>query len=527
MSFRRVALFLAALTIVTTPVVAEHSTSAATGVQIGIGDSTVYEGDAIDRSLTFPITLSKGAAATITVDATVVAGSATAGTDYKIIATKRITFLATQTYKPFVVTLIADTVDESDESFAVVLSGVVGTANLGRSVASGTIKDDDAGSGVRLAIGDGTGVETDSGKAKITVWATLSRPSSGIVTATVAVTAGTAIANVDFKPVLANIKFPAGVVKKPIGVAIMPDAADESEETVIVNLYNVVGATSLDTVGSGIIHDDDGLVNLYTATYRLGPFNLGPEGTSNDESNSAQNNIPKPSGAFGVTSMRFDIVHSDSSLVGHHDVHLHHVVLLDSSRPDTLCPSLPNRFNGAGAERTNATFGTEFAYKVGPTDQWTALWHIMNTSNTTHNVYIEYEIDYVTGVDLIAAKPLTSYFYDVDDCWGDSQFAVPGGGAIGSTYSKSINYTAPRGGVRVYSGAHLHDGGIDLTMTQAGTEICRGEVMYDAGMIHHISDCENPVTVRAGQQIGLTARYSNVYAIPDAMGISVSMVWEP
>jgi hypothetical protein len=225
--------------------------------------------------------------------------------------------------------------------------------------------------------------------------------------------------------------------------------------------------------------------------------------------------------------MRFDLVHGDGTSEGHHNVHLHHTVFMDESRPDSICPSLPNRFVGAGAERTPVSFGTEYAYKANATDQWDALWHIMNMSTETHTVYIEYEIDYVTGTALTARKPLTSYFYDVDDCWGDSAYNVPGGGGPGSIHTRSITYTAPRNGTRVYTGGHLHQGGIDLILQQNGTEVCRPTAIYMDGMLDAITYCDTPVSVTAGSTIQLTSRYSNEVPLTAVMGISLSYVWEP
>jgi hypothetical protein len=263
------------------------------------------------------------------------------------------------------------------------------------------------------------------------------------------------------------------------------------------------------------------------ATFRLGPFTLAPEGSPGSESEATQNNIPKPAGDFGIVGMTFDVVHTDGTAEGHHNVHLHHTVFMDGSRPDSICPSLPNRFVGAGAERTPVSFGTEYAYKVGASDSWAALWHIMNMSTATHTVYIQYVIDYVTGAELAARKPLTSYFYDVDNCWGDSAYNVPGGGGPGSIHTKSITYTAPRNGTRLYTGGHLHQGGIDLILEQNGTEVCRPTAIYMDGMLDAITYCDTPVSVTAGTTIRLTSRYSNEAPLTAVMGISVSYVWEP
>jgi hypothetical protein len=505
---------------------------AAVGTQVSVGDSAVWEGDGgAYRTMQFAVTLSQPATSEVTVTATIAPGTATHGTDYRTgySVTKTVKFRLGQTYKPVAVAVVPDVASEGDETLTVTLSNPTPGIDLGRATATGTIRDDDPGTGVRMSVGDASVVEGDSGIHKMTLWVTLSQPAGSDVTATAMVSGGTATAGTDFKAFTKNLLFRLGQVKKPVVVPVYSDVVGEADETVMVMLSNVsANATPADSMGTGTILDDDGgAPEVLTATFRLGPFSLAPEGSPGSESNSTQANIPKPSGAFGVVGMRFDVVHGDGTSEGHHNVHLHHVVFMDSSRPDSLCPSLPNRFAGSGQERTPATFGTEYAYKVGAADQWNALWHIMNTSTATHTVYIEYEVDYVVGDDLAAAKPLTSYFYDVDNCWGDSEFNVPGNGGPGSIFTKSIGYTAPRSGVRVFTGGHLHDGGIDLILTQNGTEVCRPTAMYMDGMLHHISSCNTPVNVTAGNAIQLTARYSNEVPIAGAMGISVSYVWEP
>ena len=44
------------------------------------------------------------------------------------------------------------------------------------------------------------------------------------------------------------------------------------------------------------------------ATFWIGPFNLAPEGQAGSESEAAQANVPRPTGAFGMKTMNFDIV---------------------------------------------------------------------------------------------------------------------------------------------------------------------------------------------------------------------------
>ena len=229
--------------------------------------------------------------------------------------------------------------------------------------------------------------------------------------------------------------------------------------------------------------------------------------------------------------MRFDLVDAAGNHLDHHSVHFHHVVLLDNARSDSLCPSLPyNRFSGAGKERQALQLPANYVYRTDAASSWAASWHVMNMSTSSKTVYIEYEVDYVTGSDLNSTADVQSYFYDVDNCWGDSQFVVPGNGGAGSVFSKSITYTAPRAGTRVFTGGHLHDGGIDITTkrTASNQVVCNAVATNDSmGMLATISTCPTSSSVAANEQFTVTARYENDTAIPDAMGIQLTYVYEP
>src|SRR5215213_6328223 len=61
-----------------------------------------------------------------------------------------------------------------------------------------------------------------------------------------------------------------------------------------------------------------------TTTFRLGPFTLGPGG---EAMGSPRSGLPRPSGSFGLTGARFNIVDEAGTPVSVHDVHLHHIVL--------------------------------------------------------------------------------------------------------------------------------------------------------------------------------------------------------
>lgn len=498
---------------------------------ISIAGAAGWEGDTgITRMISFSVALSQASTTAVSVQYRLVTGTATTADFDNLGGTLRtLSFPAGTTTKFIGVAVRPDTVDENTETFTVQLSTPV-AATIRTASASGRIFDEDPGTGIRVGIGDAATSEGDSGPMhQAAFWVSLSRPSTTPVSLHAMTTDTSALAGVDYTEKMADITFAPGEVRKAFVVSVRPDLAMEPNETFGVMLMTVDGADVIDGSGIGSIISEEP-VNFTTQSFLIGPFNLsatGQPGWQNESSAVA----PRPAGAIGIKGMRFDIVDAAGTPVGMHDIHMHHVVMMDSSRPDAVCPSLGfNRFTGAGSERNALSLGNDYAYRVGATDSWRAMWHIMNMTAQSKSVYIKYTIDYVSATSNLAAKGVTSYWYDVDGCWGDSQYVVPGGGAVGSIHTQSSQiYTAPKAGVRVATGGHFHDGGIDITLSKVanGQAVCTNTGTYELGMLHRISPCQTMSFISAGEQFRTRVRYSNETRIPDAMGIQLTYVWEP
>jgi Calx-beta domain len=111
------------------------------GLRLGVGDASVYEGDAKVRTAKLWVTLSDKAPAPVSVQAVVSGDTATAGSDFKAV-TKNLTFKTGQFKKVVNVTVKSDLTDESDETFHVMLQSASGAA-IADAMGSGTIVDDD------------------------------------------------------------------------------------------------------------------------------------------------------------------------------------------------------------------------------------------------------------------------------------------------------------------------------------------------------------------------------------------------
>jgi hypothetical protein len=265
-----------------------------------------------------------------------------------------------------------------------------------------------------------------------------------------------------------------------------------------------------------------------TQTFYYGPFTLGP---GEEAMGSPSSGLPRPTGAFGLKGARFDLVDETGASLSVHDVHLHHFVLNTSQRDDQLCPGRRERFIATGMERTPIALPDPYAYLVSAGEQWGAIYHIMNETapgTPAKTVRIKYTLDYQPGANATNSRPLDVYFQDITGC-GDSTYDVPGNGGPGSVHVKSKSWTAPRAGIAVFAGGHLHNGGIDISLANdtQGYTLCKGIATYHENPRHlaSINPCSLHNLVRAGDSFTVTARYDNSEPWPDVMGIVFTWVW--
>jgi plastocyanin len=150
-------------------------------------------------------------------------------------------------------------------------------------------------------------------------------------------------------------------------------------------------------------------------------------------------------------------------------------------------------------------------------------------------VYIEYKVTYESEQQL---APAYMVWLDVKNCLQDPVFDVPGGGGQGSTYSRSVTWTAPTAGRIVAGGGHLHGGGKSAVLSQpdcADRELFSSRplygmpkdpvylarpVMHEPGPINMSGFLSSQgLPVAKGQKLKLTANYENRYPHTRVMGI--------
>jgi hypothetical protein len=291
--------------------------------------------------------------------------------------------------------------------------------------------------------------------------------------------------------------------------------------------------TCLLLVASGcdpVVNAPPGGGEVVQGTFRIGPFNLAPEGQPGSESQASRADVPRPPGGFGMKSIEFDLVDAAGTPIPHSAVHLHHVLLMNPARTTPFCDNFSERFAGAGSERTPMSLPDPYAYMVGSNERWNALWHIMNTSTTARQVYIQYRVGYQPGATAQNTRGVRPFFLDVDGC-GDSEYDVPGNGGPGSVHTATRTWTAPWGGYITGAGGHLHGGGIDITIRNNATGAsCTMTAQYEHQHPHDapgsITRCQIHKRFEAGQSFSVISRYDNSEPHADVMGIVLAYAWQ-
>jgi chitinase len=223
---------------------------------VSVGNASVVEGDLGTTTLSLPVTLSGPSGREVDVDYATSNGTATAGTDYTA-TSGTLVFAAGETSKQIDVTVAGDLWVESNETFTVTLSSPF-NADLGTSVATGTITNDDANP--KLVVGDAVKLEGNSGTSPLTFTVAMVPVSVSDVTVDYATSDGTATAGSDYTGASGTLTIPAGQASGTIAVSVSGDKTVEPNETLTLTLSNPVGASIVVGAATGTILNDDRIV---------------------------------------------------------------------------------------------------------------------------------------------------------------------------------------------------------------------------------------------------------------------------
>lgn len=219
-----------------------------------VTDVVATEGNAGSRTFTFTVNLSGPSQPTVSADFTTMDATATAGGGDYTSTAGTVTFASGVTTALISVTVLGDTLHESDETFRVELTNAM-NATLADADANGTIQNDDTAPSLTLS--DVQVTEGHSGTTAAVFDVTLSAPSGQQVTVDYATMNGSATSGSDFVANSGTLTFAAGTLTQQITVLVNGDGTDEPNETFTVDLSNASNATIGDPSGSGTILNDD------------------------------------------------------------------------------------------------------------------------------------------------------------------------------------------------------------------------------------------------------------------------------
>ncbi|VXD16034.1 putative aggregation factor core protein MAFp3, isoform C (fragment) [Planktothrix serta PCC 8927] len=199
-------------------------------------------------------------------------GNAIAGNDYTT-TSGTLTFAAGETSQTFAVNILDDTLVEGNETFNLNLSNITGGATLGTLTTSTItiIENDLANSGI-IAFSSGNFSINENGTPVNTITINRTGGSSGLVTAQITPTDGTATAISDYTNTPLTVTFADGdTTPKTIIIPVIDDTIFEPTETVNLGLTLTTGTAIVGTQNSAILQiiDNDSSDNLQlnSATY--------------------------------------------------------------------------------------------------------------------------------------------------------------------------------------------------------------------------------------------------------------------
>jgi hypothetical protein len=247
---------------------------------VSVGDASVVEGNDGTAALTFTVTRTGTAAATVnyaTAD-----GTATAGSDY-VATAGTLNFAAGETSKTVTVQVTGDTAFEQNESVRLLLSNPTAGTTIADGEGVGTIVNDDAAPAGTLSIAGASVTEGNAGTSAMLFTVTRADGSVGAVSATYTVNLnGTASAADLSGPLTGTVSFASGETSKTISIGVAGDIAFEANETFGVTLSAPTGGASLGTASAtGTILNDD--IAPPPAPLFINEIHYDPAGTDTGE----------------------------------------------------------------------------------------------------------------------------------------------------------------------------------------------------------------------------------------------------
>lgn len=235
--------------------------------EINILDTSILEGDAGTNTAVFTITLSGLAEQAIDIEYETFEGTATANDDYDHVKDSEdgiFIMPALTSSKTLSVSIYSDEDYEPNENFFMYIEIFDDTyAAMNDDTAEGIILNDD----ITVSIADAAVTEGDVITKTAYLTVTLSDPSYESISVDYQTNLGNNIEATDFITDSGTLSFNPGETEKLIAIDITNDNFYEGDETVLVNLTNLVNliAVGSDVEGNLVINDDESKPTLNIA----------------------------------------------------------------------------------------------------------------------------------------------------------------------------------------------------------------------------------------------------------------------
>jgi len=225
------------------------------GPTLTLHGGSVAEGPPGFTELPLTVTLSRAASVPVTFSLDSADGTAQEGIDYYRLSARNVTIPAGMLGKVVYLSLPGDNLVEDTETVLVTLSQPTGATILHGNATAYILNDD----GPALSVLDASVAEGNAGTKVMLVTVRLSQAASVPVTYSLATAGGTATPGVDYVArSLQGMQIPAGQTTRLHQVTINGDAGIEPNETFLVELDDVVGASKYDWQAIATIYNDDG-----------------------------------------------------------------------------------------------------------------------------------------------------------------------------------------------------------------------------------------------------------------------------
>ena len=209
-------------------------------------------------NLTVTVTRTNGNFGEVTVDLSVISGSAISGVDYRI-TDNQLTFLDGEVSQTVSILILDDSDYEGEENFVLQLTNLSGDASLGSvNQTTITIEENDpapAGGNIQLS---GNAFSISESFNELTVTVIRTSGSYGDISVDYAFINGTAVNGEDFNGTNGTLYFADGETSQTLVIGIVDDSLAEDNESFSIELSNAVNTTIAgSTTATVTINDND------------------------------------------------------------------------------------------------------------------------------------------------------------------------------------------------------------------------------------------------------------------------------